>query len=538
MASNQNASPKTKQFIAKAHSSDQQGFALPLVVIIGMFLMIGGFAMLARTFSTFQGSIKNNQQQQAQELAEEGVSKIIDQLNSQYRYLWVNCHNSTDGACSQSNVGGWNNSANDYGGNKPIINVASCLDIETNPPHKRNTSNYSDGLILNEDIDAGVTEGKQAKRGIWTLESYTFEGNPWMGGRGVIRVRGDRTRTNSHNSSSASAIIDHHVEVKAKPCERRLTERFSEGTFPGLLADTVDLGNNDVVGDPSANVYCTTCLDKTDIGRKTGSVVDGDLFAGAINLPPVPLFPESLRQYVSPGDLYLSGQQELTIGPAKKALTSFNPVGDNFNFNHPGPNPMCVTDENMVTHCLVNDINLTGKGNVKVDTGKDPSSGKGTLPVRIYLEGNIKSNGKPTIENTANSTSLSIFGTSSCTTTPTQKITLGGGAQTKAFIYAPCAEVGINGGSSRATCQEPGKTKKSFDNKSPNPDGTECEDGDFEGAIWAKEWGLSQAQGGEITVPAHLEADLVTIFGEQFSVGPSDFVGVGVPRWTSYQEPQ
>ena len=117
------------------------GFALPLVIIIGLFLMVSGFAMLARTLGAFRGSIRTGQQTQAQENAERGVAIILQQLNSpRYRYLWVNCYRHDQAAefepnssCLQTNVGGWND-----GGTTPIFNGANCATEEpanyTNDP--------------------------------------------------------------------------------------------------------------------------------------------------------------------------------------------------------------------------------------------------------------------------------------------------------------------------------------------------------------------------------------------------------------------
>ena len=68
------------------------GFALPLVVIVGLFMMVSGFTLLARTFSAYRSSLKNNQDSQAQEIAERGVAAILQQLNSTHRYLLVNCY--------------------------------------------------------------------------------------------------------------------------------------------------------------------------------------------------------------------------------------------------------------------------------------------------------------------------------------------------------------------------------------------------------------------------------------------------------------
>ena len=90
------------------------GFALPLVIIIGLFLMVSGFAMLARTLGAFRGAIRTGQQIQAQENAERGVARMLQQLNSpRYRYLWVNCHRidqsislDPNSSCAQTNISG------------------------------------------------------------------------------------------------------------------------------------------------------------------------------------------------------------------------------------------------------------------------------------------------------------------------------------------------------------------------------------------------------------------------------------------------
>ena len=77
--------------------SQSQGFALPLIIMVGMMMMVGGFAMMARTFGAFRGSLRTTQFNQAQEIAERGISEVTNQLNSDYRYLWVNCYRKTAG---------------------------------------------------------------------------------------------------------------------------------------------------------------------------------------------------------------------------------------------------------------------------------------------------------------------------------------------------------------------------------------------------------------------------------------------------------
>ena len=74
--------------------TEEQGFALPLVIVVGLFLMVSGFGLSHRPLVPFADQSKNNQQLQAQELAERGVTEILDQLNTDHRYLWINCYNS------------------------------------------------------------------------------------------------------------------------------------------------------------------------------------------------------------------------------------------------------------------------------------------------------------------------------------------------------------------------------------------------------------------------------------------------------------
>ena len=130
--------------------TEEQGFALPLVIVVGLFLMVSGFGLLAQTFGAFRGSIKNNQQLQAQELAERGVTEILDQLNTDHRYLWINCYNSVDGSCGQANIGGWNN-----GGTAPKFSGATCLG------DGRTQANYTDTIELQGDVTPANTNNKQ-----------------------------------------------------------------------------------------------------------------------------------------------------------------------------------------------------------------------------------------------------------------------------------------------------------------------------------------------------------------------------------------
>ena len=456
---------------------------------------------------------------------------MLQQLNSpRYRYLWVNCHRidqsesfDPNSSCGQTNVGGWNNTEKDL-----IFNGSNCAAEEP--------TRYTNDLILAETISPNSTSAK-ANRGNWTLEKYTFFGSPLTGGRGVIQVRG--TRTNSSGAVISSTVIQHHVQVLSKPCQKKITDTFDTNDFPGLLGRSVNLGNNDVIGANDsgvgvANVYCTGCSNINQIQRNQQSVVDGKLLAGNLQLPPVPIFPEHLRSSVSAGTIESVDQEKIQIAPPDAVHTAFDPICTDCidrSFIRTGDRPMCVTDGDKIAHCLINEINLEGEENLLIDTKN------GAQPVRIYLHGDLTASGQSDIVNNGGPTDLAIFSTrTNCSAISNQQLTLSDRTTTRAFIFAPCATVGIKGGATDATCQAPnGGAAISFDNQTKSDPPLPCQEGDFEGAIWVGAWNGEEGNNAEITVPSDMADKLINAFGNEFSIGTSDFVGIGVTDWRSYQ---
>ena len=64
-----------KQTRPKPQNISDEGFALPLVITVGAILLIGGFALIARTFGGLLGSIRTEQARQAREIAKQGWPK-------------------------------------------------------------------------------------------------------------------------------------------------------------------------------------------------------------------------------------------------------------------------------------------------------------------------------------------------------------------------------------------------------------------------------------------------------------------------------
>ena len=266
---------KSKASNSRQHLSDKHrleinlqnegGFALPIVLIVGLFMLISGFTLSMQTFRSLSTARKGTHQQQAQYIAETGIAEIIEQLNSDYRYLMVNCYKRNQDAifdplsiCGSREIGGWGQNESPL----PRTPMAACLG--NNNGNERNFSNYSENIILEQEIGQanGGVDNKSIK-GKWQLETYSFYGNHANGGKGIIQVRG--TRTNRDNQVLATSVINKTILIKSKPCSRRLLDEFDPNHFPSLLARTIDIGSDDVIGKNTANVYCTSCASNEDI---------------------------------------------------------------------------------------------------------------------------------------------------------------------------------------------------------------------------------------------------------------------------------
>ena len=484
--------------------------------------MVGGFAMLARTFGAFRGSIRTTQYNQAQEIAERGIAEIINQLNSDYRYLWVNCYRRT----STTNYASGNNctSVGEWGHDTqpteeahlslPSFLTANCSSA---PSNQNQQKSYSALVVKSDDVST-----TSEPSGTWTLESYTFLGNQVDGGSGVLRIKGERK--SSDGNVLATATIEQEVNVRSKSCGARINEDSLASNFPGLLGRSITLGNNDVRGQTSANVSCTRCTITTPLNT-SGSIIDGQTYFGPLKLPPVPIFPPSLVSSVRSGTLNAKSGNHITITPPNLTLRQFSPTYPNgSSVPSSGSTPMCVTDNQSppIAHCLIDAIDLTGNTNIVTNSS--------TNQIRLYVNGDIDSKGTGDIINTGDSADLAILSTkTSCTsiTLGSQTFMFRGGSSNKAFIYAPCAKVGIKGG---------GGTTSTCPNSMPSPPSVVCTGGDIDGAVWTGIWDGSNSNVAEITVPDNMSEDLIAAFGSGFNVGPSDYVGV--KDWKSFRGDQ
>jgi hypothetical protein len=448
-------------------------------------------AMAARSWMGLGGSIRQSQSRQAREVAEAGLARLVESMNTTYAYLLI------------KDLSNWNTTS---------FTSSICPSSNPNPA----------GLIKTDTINAGL--------GRYQLESYDFVGSPFYGGKALIRMRGERLKS-ANGAVGATAIVEQTLDIKPKDCSGSYGEATSTSGFPGLLGQFIDMGNNDIKGKLSGNVLCLQCYSGSNYDSlsepekraliKAGpqAEIDGQIFAGPIDLPPVPTPPANLS-YLYNNPPSITTDTTITGGSTDptKLLNGACVVV-------PGSPP--------ITHCVVNEISLEDKERLIVDTTNSP--------VRIYVSGaSAIFKGSAAIQHipaNAPATELGLFGRPIDPTNqdnPDQNVLLAGGAiATKLWAFFPDGNVGINGGAkASAICDANG----------------ECTGGDIYGAIWAKSWGGAvcdecdelKTSGGssstvaQLVVPGDMGTQLFNSFGPQYALGIRDYVAVGVSRWSSF----
>jgi len=514
---------------------ENKGFILPLVISVGLIMLAGSAAMLARSFGGLIGSTRLEQSRQAREIAEAGIAQTIEALNRNYNYLLINCYPFTDNS-DCINTGFWDTTAS------LPSSVCSDADLDGTP---------------------ALTASTTKPTGDYVIDSYSFSGTQFYGGTGRLRVIGYR-KNSDKTKILAAAAVEMSFDVKPKPCNCSFGDfsgECSSSGFPGLLASYINLGNNDVKGATSGNILCTKCPNPNSdgpptreqaeaaIGALKNSDVDGQIYLGPINLPPVPTFPDgnpddkgedtpNLLQHVNKAanvtDLPLTTTG--TKDPTYLITASSTPTTNTTTANNNG---YCATDTSdpPVTHCRINSIVLSGKERMEIDTTEGP--------VRLYVEGLdantpggqvVKVGGATGIIHDGEPEKLAMYGlpinadpicSSSNSSDTIQTVTLSGtsqGSTQKAanmFVYFPCASVGINGGSgAEADCYNDG----------------DCGGGDVEGAIWAKNWDGSNSKNAQLVVPKDMGSKLFLGLGTRFGLSVQDYIALGVNSWASFEK--
>lgn len=451
------------------------GFILPLVMIISLIIATGLMALAARSWLGLTGTLRQSQSRQAREIAEAGIARTLENLNTSYSYLLIKDYNSNPAGQT------WNN------------------------------GNYISSVCSDAILGEPNLSGTVGSNGKYTLLSYLFQGSPFYGGKATIRMKGERLLSN--NTVAATSIVEQTIDIKPKSCTNSFGEPTVTSGFPGLLGQQVVLGNNDVFGTLSGNVLCLQCYtgdqpeslsreqQETQIGMNNNGFVAGQIFLGPIDLPPVPEPPAGLNfdlpVSVTSSTTFSAGQNTGACRVEQKA------------------------DGTTITHCVVNDISLNSKNEIlTVDT----TAGD----VRIYVRGTeaVFTGGAAIkhIPPESSTSSLGLFGNpiDPDNTTTDQLVRLAGASTANAlWAYFPDGNLGINGGSKESTdCDAEG----------------ECTGGDIYGAVWAKVWNGSSSNVAQLVVPADIGTQLFNKFGPEYALGIRDYIALGVSHWSNWKK--
>ena len=481
---------------------NHEGFILPIVIIVGLIIGAGLMALSARTFAGLMGSIRQGQSREAREIAESGMAIILKELNRNYPYLLIEDCAITSRIGTPS-CNGWTEKA--LGGDGTFSYRTSICPRSDAPP---------------QNIFPKLAAQTPGGSGQYRLLDYNFSGDQHQGGFARIKVMGQRLL--SDGSVRATAYINREVVIRPKNCNAPVGEPTQASGFPGILGETVDLGNSDTLGAINGNVLCTTCdpndadeslveqvnLNYDESKDKGQGFVEGEIYGGQIAMPEVPDLPCTSEE-ITLSTEELKIEETLTISANSETnndgrcckrdtvATSIDSNGD--------PVETIIS----VSHCRVTSITLNGSGQaLTIET--EPNN-----QVRLYVEGDITISGSgqdaASIRHDGIAANLSIFGKSrSEASEPTQNVTLNGGPQAlNMFLYMPEADVEINGGSS-----------------SP----------DVIGAVWAREYS-APSNVADFVVPDDMGSLIWQNLGAGFDLGIREYAALGTTDWSLVQAP-
>lgn len=542
-----------------SHISDA-GFALPLVVVVGFILAIGGMALIARSFGGLVSSTRSEQSRQAREIAEAGMAETLENLNRRFNYLLINCYQNTNNECqnivftsspSGTQVGLWN---------APRYPSSVCPGAQRLPYPQ-------------------FTKATTQPKGEYKVVSYVFDGTQFYGGKGTLTIEG--TRRSESNQVLATSVIQKTFEVKPKNCGADLKGNANNSGFPGLKANQITLGGNDVKGSISGNILCSECAyadplnpqpgeERTLIGANPNediSQIDGHIFIGEITEPDVWPIPASIRAKIAPqvnGEEVIKPLQDFLdheVVDGKKTNTFKIAAGsapastESITTNNGG---MCATDipdsaiadGQPITYCIASSIVLSNTEQLKIDTTNGP--------VKLYVTGDVDVGGQRSIQQTRSDGEattafrLGLFGLnqSECSaaretdTNFQQEVWLAGVSKTKngedpkaanLFVHFPCGKVGIKGGAqSEAECNTTDPTITPDNATAGQIPYGDCGGGDLRGVVWAEKWDGSNSNNAQLVVPPDAADDGLRNQGFEYSISVKDYVAVGTNSWFGF----
>lgn len=514
----------------KAFNSHQQrlnpshhGFVLPVVIVIGLVLMIGGLSQMSRSFAHLIAARRQGSSETAKAVADSGMAMILKTLNTEYPYLLTTDCDLRINSNAPEELKGipiceeWHEENEELGS-------------QSFGSFNFRTSTCPGRILPPSTIFRKLSQNTPNQTGHFQLISYRFTGDANQGGIASLKVKGvDKT----HAKLQGVSYLKQEVNIVPKNCNLH-------SGFPGILGDAVLLHKADVDGedelDINGNVLCMDCpaqstkdalAEQMKVDKASNLFSNRDkLFGGIIAMPKVPEFPSQITEITV-------NEAEINENNSIRLLTDLHSQGS------------CWLDEGrLITHCKISNITLKGNDELVINTKALHCKviGQGTAPckkngyTRLYVSGNITLSGKARIINVdcdketltecqneaqlhpadmgifgpanTDSTQIDPFDKSACN--GRQDVVLNGSSEggTNAFIFMPNACVSVNGGSG-----------------SP----------DFQGAIWSYKFDPSNSRNIDVQVPDDMGNRLYRLFGSDFALAIREFSARGVNRWSQVQ---
>lgn len=453
------------QFLLKTKQTKESGFSLVVALGLGLFLVITGATMILRSGDDRVASTLQQHNLENTAIAEAGLNRVLGVLRTDNNSLLLKLNYDPDNLLGN----GQNEWEDEEHASKRVLKT-SVFDGGCSANADNIQVEVPDGLLAGDTDDGG-----------YELLAYQYDPTTHTG---TFLIEGESQRGGSQGTVRLQASVYVNDYLEDIP-----------SSFPGVFMENViELGNNDISMIPSVSapdertsIVCAKCqfteeakeaacapgisaadyasqIHTNAMGGKSNSTLTNVIpRLGRPNLPDLPVAPAIIT-----GDL---GNDAVDLPRSDDSTVSFDPDGA-------GPaapyqayvykaNNLDVPNDNWT-------INTTN------------------APVIVFLSGNLEIRGNRQIVHEGAFGRFAIFGRpNSGTNNPSQNILLSGTGTSTFFVYAPDAQVGINGGGNGAG---------------------------MNGVIWGKIWGASSsnADGAVVNIPPGAPESLGATFGTTF----------------------
>lgn len=437
-----------------------------MILLVALVATISTTAVALQAYNAYTNSVRQGLARRAREAAEAGLDTLIESLNRDFPEWLI---------YSYSGSGPWSF----------VSKTTTCTPVTSSTP-----------------TVAGTVFNLGGREGRYLLNSYTFQGTSYYGGKGRFVMDGELRDSTSNRLLSAARVIQ-DVTVLAKACNALPgTASSSDALWPGLFMGKIGAYDRTQVKlKPSGSteaakpglVLCQSDPCPTTSGRWNSVYPPAPTIDTTLTLPPT------------------------AVGTGLTAASISVGLCKTFMLPDSAPTSAKRKDADGTWHVSVSSITATGSSSCPTSTRLQISQ----TPLRVYLSGGMNLPQYVILDTSlvARAADFMILGTRSRVgSTPQQTISITeplglSGMPAKAFFYVPAGAVKF-----QLTVNRPHL---------------------LEGAIWAQQYDAtaSATYSGnyvDITVPSDLPSLVFQRLGTGFGVGLRDYVAQGVSHWQSH----